>query len=101
MRLPPVLADRCGEESAVVQYQLLVHRPAGPPLGAPPVLVPATPGDRLVAIRAVRATARRYDAELVEFPRMGHDLMLDAGWREPLDTMLDWLDRQVGVRPAR
>jgi len=28
-------ADRCGGESAVVQYQLLLHRPAAPPLGAP------------------------------------------------------------------
>ena len=26
-------ADRCGGESAVVQYQLLLHRPARPPLG--------------------------------------------------------------------
>jgi pimeloyl-ACP methyl ester carboxylesterase len=84
-------ADRCGGESALVQYQLLMHRPAGPPLGAPPVLVLATPDDRLVPIRGVRATARRYRAELVEFPGMGHDLMLDARWKEPLDVLLDWL----------
>ena len=79
------LADRCGGESAVVQYQLLLHRPAGPPLGAPPVLVLATPDDRLVPIRGVRATAARYGARVEEFPGMGHDLMLDARWREPLD----------------
>jgi pimeloyl-ACP methyl ester carboxylesterase len=88
-------ADRCGPESAVVQYQLLLHRPAGPPLGGAPVLVLATPDDRLVPIRGVRATARRYDAELVEFPGMGHDLMLDARWREPLDALLRWLDTAV------
>ena len=68
-----------------------MHRPAGPPLGAPPVLVLATPDDRLVPIRGVRATARRYGADVVEFPGMGHDLMLDARWREPLDAMLGWL----------
>jgi pimeloyl-ACP methyl ester carboxylesterase len=84
-------ADRCGGESAVVQYQLLLHRPAGRPLGAPPVLVLATPDDRLVPVRGVRATARRYGADLVEFPGMGHDLMLDARWKEPLATMLGWL----------
>jgi hypothetical protein len=55
----------------------------------------------LVPIRAVRATARRYGAPLVEFPGMGHDLMLDARWREPLDTMLDWIGREVGIRPSR
>ncbi|MFD2090920.1 alpha/beta hydrolase [Blastococcus deserti] len=86
------LSDRCGAESALAQYQLLLHRPAGPPLGAPPVLVLATPDDRLVPIRGVRATARRYGAEVVEFPGMGHDLMLDARWRQPLDAMLAWLD---------
>jgi pimeloyl-ACP methyl ester carboxylesterase len=88
-------ADRCGGESAVVQYQLVLHRPAGRPLGAPPVLVLATPDDRLVPVRGVRATARRYGADLVEFPGMGHDLMLDARWKEPLDTMLGWLGPRV------
>jgi pimeloyl-ACP methyl ester carboxylesterase len=88
-------ADRCGGESAVVQYQLLMHRPARPPLGSPPVLVLATPDDRLVPIGGVRSTAARYGADVVEFPGMGHDLMLDARWREPLDTMLSWLGTMV------
>ncbi|TFV88747.1 alpha/beta fold hydrolase [Blastococcus sp. CT_GayMR16] len=85
-------SDRCHGESAVVQYQLLMHRPARPPLGSPPVLVLATPDDRLVPIRGVRSTAARYGAEVVEFPGMGHDLMLDARWREPLDAMVAWLE---------
>lgn len=85
------LADRCHGESALVQYQLIMHRPAAAPLGAPPVLVLATPDDRLVPIRGVRATARRYGATIEEFPGMGHDLMLDARWREPFKAMLDWL----------
>lgn len=84
---------RCGGESAVVQYQLLLHRPARPPLGSPPVLVLATPDDRLVPIGGVRRTAARYGADLVEFPGMGHDLMLDERWREPLDAMLAWLPK--------
>jgi pimeloyl-ACP methyl ester carboxylesterase len=96
--LPPEEARRhsarCGPESAVVQYQLMLHRPARPPLGTPPMLVLGTPDDRLVPIRGIRATARRYGAELREFPGMGHDLMLDARWREPLDAMLGWLDGQ-------
>jgi pimeloyl-ACP methyl ester carboxylesterase len=90
-------ADRCGTESAVVQYQLLMHRPARAPLGSPPVLVLATSDDRLVPIRGVRRTAARYGADLVEFPGIGHDLMLDARWREPLATMLDWLPKATGM----
>ena len=92
------LADRCGGESALVQYQLLMHRPAGPPLGSPPVLVLATPDDRLVPIAGVRATGARYGARIEEFPGMGHDLMLDARWREPLTAMLDWLAALPAVR---
>lgn len=89
--------DRCHGESAIAQYQLLFHRPAGPPLGAPPVLVLATPDDALVPLPGIRATAGRYRAQLEEFPGMGHDLMLDARWREPLEAMLGWLRR---VLPA-
>jgi pimeloyl-ACP methyl ester carboxylesterase len=88
-------SDRCGGESAVVQYQLLMHRPARPPLGSPPVLVLASPDDRLVPVRGVRSTAARYGADVVEFPGMGHDLMLDARWREPLDTLLSWVGQAV------
>jgi pimeloyl-ACP methyl ester carboxylesterase len=86
-------SDRCGGESPLVQYQLLMHRPAGPALGSPPVLVLATPDDRLVPVKGVRRTAARYGADVVEFPGMGHDLMLDARWREPLDAMLGWLPK--------
>jgi len=87
--------DRCHGESAVVQYQLLLHKPAGKPLGAPPVLVLATPDDRLIPIRGIRATAARYGATLREFPGMGHDLMLDARWREPFEAMTAWLRTAV------
>jgi pimeloyl-ACP methyl ester carboxylesterase len=83
--------DRCGGESALVQYQLLMHRPARPPLGAPPVLVLATPDDGLVPLPGIRSTAERYGADVREFPGIGHDLMLDVRWREPLDALLDWL----------
>jgi pimeloyl-ACP methyl ester carboxylesterase len=83
--------DRCGPESALAQYQLLLHRPAPAPRGRARLLVLATPDDRLVPIRGVRSTAARYGATLREFPGMGHDLMLDARWREPLQVMLDWL----------
>ena len=72
-----------------------VHKPAGRPLGAAPVLVLATPDDRLIPIRGIRSTAARYGATLQEFPGMGHDLMLDARWREPFDAMIGWLRTAV------
>lgn len=87
------LAARCGRESSLAQYQLLFHRPSPPPRGKPPVLVLATPNDHLVPLGGIRATARRYQAEVKEFPGMGHDLMLDAGWERPAEAMLTWLQR--------
>ncbi|HEV7824031.1 MAG TPA: alpha/beta fold hydrolase [Mycobacteriales bacterium] len=84
-----VHASRCGAESPLAQFQLLLHRPA--PRTDVPMLVLATPDDRLVPISDVRRTARRYGADLREYPGMGHDMMLDRRWREPLGAMLQWL----------
>jgi hypothetical protein len=36
--------------------------------------------------------ARHYGTRAHLFRGMGHDLMLDRRWREPLDLMLDWLE---------
>jgi pimeloyl-ACP methyl ester carboxylesterase len=88
-------ADRCGNESPAAQFQVLLHRPAGPPKGGAPVLVFGTPNDALVPIADVRDTARRMDAELIEFPGIGHDMMLDGGWEEPAEAMLGWIDAAV------
>jgi pimeloyl-ACP methyl ester carboxylesterase len=93
----PVL-DRCGRESALVQYQVVLHRRPGRPLGAPPVLVLGTPDDALISLPAVRATAARYGAAVQQFPGMGHDLMLDAGWQRPLRAVLRWLDAELPQR---
>lgn len=87
------ITDRCGPESPIAQYQLLLHRPAAQPRGGAPVLVLATPDDALVPLADVRRTAARYDADLVTFPGMGHDLMLDREWRAPFDAMTSWLER--------
>jgi pimeloyl-ACP methyl ester carboxylesterase len=87
--------DRCHGESAIAQYQLLLHRPPRRALGNPPLLVQGTPDDTLIPLRAVRATAARYGATLQEFPGIGHDLMLDTRWREPFDEFLGWLRTAV------
>lgn len=84
-----------GRESALAQFQVLLHRPTTDPLGEVPVLVLGTPDDMLVPIGDVRDTARRFGSDLLEFPGMGHDLMLDRRWFEPLEAMIGWLDAKV------
>jgi pimeloyl-ACP methyl ester carboxylesterase len=88
-------AAMCGRESPIAQFEVLLHRPAGPPQGDPPILVIGTPEDALIPIADVRDTARRYGAELLEFPGLGHDLMLDSGGDEVADAMLGWLDARA------
>lgn len=86
---------RCGSESPWVQFQLLLHRRPALPRNGAPVLVLAAREDRLVPVADVRATARRYGAELAEFPGIGHNLMQDVGWEAPWATVAGWLDRTV------
>jgi pimeloyl-ACP methyl ester carboxylesterase len=74
-----------------VQRQLLRRQNPEEPVGDPPVLVVGGPDDRIVSRSALEQVARRYGGAPLLFPGMGHDLMLDARWREPIDAIVDWL----------
>jgi pimeloyl-ACP methyl ester carboxylesterase len=87
---------RLGRASRRAQWQLLAGREAEPAVGRPPVLVLGSPDDRVVPPAALTRAARRYGAAPLLFPGMGHDLMLDTRWQEPLDALLDWLVKEPG-----
>ena len=63
------------------------------PVGDAPILVTGSPDDRVVPRRSLEKVARHYGGAPLLFPGMGHDLMLDARWQEPIDAILDWLDK--------
>jgi pimeloyl-ACP methyl ester carboxylesterase len=86
-------AKRMGRASSKAQRELLRGKAPEDPVADPPVLVVGSPDDRIVPDSAVRRVARRYGGAPLLFPGMGHDLMLDARWREPIDAILDWLDK--------
>ena len=90
-------AARLGGASARAQWQLVTHRAPEDPVGDPPVLVVGSPDDRLVPRAALAAVARRYNGAPLLFPEMGHDLMLDARWEEPIDAILDWLGKELAA----
>ncbi|GAA0803284.1 alpha/beta hydrolase [Spirilliplanes yamanashiensis] len=82
---------------ARAQWQLVLHRAAEPAVGHPPVLVLGSPDDRVVPRSSLDRTASRYGGAPLLFPGMGHDLMLDARWEEPIDALLDWLDKETAL----
>ncbi|BCY06535.1 alpha/beta hydrolase [Actinoplanes sp. L3-i22] len=74
----------------------LLRRAVPPrPVGDPPVLVVGSPDDRVVARKALDRAAAAYAGAPLMFPGMGHDLMLEESWAEPIDAILDWLTKQV------
>jgi pimeloyl-ACP methyl ester carboxylesterase len=75
------------------QRQLLRRQEPEAPVGAPPVLVAGSPDDRFVSDATLEWVARRYAGSPLLFPGKGHDLMLDARWQEPIDAILDWLEK--------
>ena len=53
-----------------------------------------SPDDRLVSQAVLNRAASWYGGAPLLFPGMGHDLMLDARWAEPIDAILDWLEKE-------
>lgn len=88
---------RLTRAGSVVQWQLLAHRGVPSPVGHPSVLVVGSPDDRVVPRSSLDRTATRYGGAPLLFPGMGHDLMLDVGWQEPLDAILDWLVKELAA----
>lgn len=86
-------AARLQRVPAGAQRQLIRRQEPEAPVGAPPVLVAGSPDDRVVSASALEWVARRYGGSPLLFPGMGHDLMLDARWQEPIDAILDWLEK--------
>lgn len=83
-------ADRLGREAPLVQYQLLIPRRIGPVRA--PVLVMGVTADRVIPRWAVTQTAQAYGVDPVWLDGIGHDLMLDQGWEQPLSILLDWVE---------
>jgi pimeloyl-ACP methyl ester carboxylesterase len=86
---------RLGRAGATAQFELVRHAPPPRPVGSPPTLVVGSPDDRVVPRSSLDRTAGRYGTAPLLFPGMGHDLMLDAKWMEPIDAILDWLSKEI------
>lgn len=59
-----------------------------------PMLVLGAERDAIVTQRQIRRTAAGYGADLEIFPGMGHDVMLEPGWRAVAERIDGWLVAQ-------
>jgi pimeloyl-ACP methyl ester carboxylesterase len=87
--------NRLGRAAPRAQWQLLAAPTPQSPVGDPRVLVVGSPEDRIVSRAVLTRAARWYGGAPLLFPGMGHDLMLDARWQEPIDAILDWLEKPL------
>jgi pimeloyl-ACP methyl ester carboxylesterase len=88
---------RLDPEPPIVQLQLLLRRPPGPPVGDPPVLVYGAELDTLVPASGVERTARYLGTQARWLSGVGHDVMLDRGNRAVLDQVLSDLEHALGL----
>lgn len=87
------LLARMGKESPLVMVEMV--RPAAVTVPSCPVAVFGATEDQLVPADDVTRTAELFGAPLTWIPDLGHEAMLDAGWRQMLDAVLDWADGAV------
>jgi len=59
----------------------------------PPLLVLGAEHDVMVPPQQVELCAQTYGTRAEIFPRMGHAMMLDAGWQKVADRIIDWLGK--------
>lgn len=85
-------AARMESESARAGIdQLAVFRLRDKRLNAAPILVLGARDDGMRTMTEVSATARAYRTEAEFFPDMGHNMMLEPGWRGVAERIAGWL----------
>lgn len=59
-----------------------------------PVLVVTGLDDQFVVPRVARALARKYSAELAEYPGHAHHIITEPGWEQPCDDIISWIEKR-------
>ncbi len=88
-------AARMGSESARALLELVYTRPDPARIRGIPLLVLGGGRDYFIRPPAIRRTAEAYGAELKILPDLPHGMMLDAGWRQAAEAVLEWLQRTL------
>jgi pimeloyl-ACP methyl ester carboxylesterase len=96
---PQAVVDRCRARLQDESYLAFVDMVAlvlpRPRRVHAPVLVLGAEWDGFITVEEVHRTAQAYRTRAEIFPDMGHDMMLDTGWREVADRIDTWVRETV------
>jgi pimeloyl-ACP methyl ester carboxylesterase len=84
-------AVRCQNESIRASFIDAGLRRPNPALVSAPMLVLGGEDDGSITAAEVRATAHAYGAVAEFFPQMGHNMMVEPGWRDVAERICQWL----------
>jgi len=94
------------QDESYLAYLEMILDPPRPSKVRDPITVLGAEHDAIFSVAEVNATARAYGTEARIFERMGHDMMLEPQWRQPAQTIANWLETlcdipgTVVVKPA-
>ena len=86
--------ERFGSESYRAALEMIYNLPK-PGLIKAPLLILGAENDALIPRKKIEKTARVLKADYKIFPTMAHDLMLERGWRQVADFMVEWLRKKA------
>ena len=84
-------AARCQNESLRAAFVDAGFRRPKPERVATPMLVLGGEDDGTITTQEVHATAKAYRTQATLFPWMGHNMMVEPGWRDVADHICAWL----------
>ena len=91
-------AARMGGESFRAFLELVCTRPDRARIRGVPLLVLGGGRDYFIRPSAIRRTADAYGAESMVLPGLAYNMMLDTGWCQAAEAMLEWLRRTLVSR---
>jgi len=59
-----------------------------------PLLALGAEDDAVISVNNVKSTAKAYGTRAEIFPKLAHDVMLEAGWKSVAERILEWLKEQ-------
>ena len=62
-----------------------------------PMMVTGAGKDKAVSAESVRKTAKIYNTDPLIFDKMGHDMMLEPDYKEVVDKIIIWLNKNVFI----